>query len=189
MKILFELFLQFAKIGLFVFGGGYAMLSLIERTCVTQKQWLTSDEMLSVTVMAESTPGPVAINCATYVGNKQKGIAGALAATLGMVLPSFVIIYIISVFFEQFLAITWVNSAFKGIKIAVALLIIDAARRLFKKLPKKVFPMLIAALAFAGMLAVDIFSLGISSVVFIIAAALIGFAVYLVTAAQKGDRA
>ena len=95
MKELLILFLNFAKIGLFTFGGGYAMLPLIERTCVENKKWISKEDMVNITVLAESTPGPVAINCATFVGNRQKGIAGAVAATLGMVTPSFVIIYII----------------------------------------------------------------------------------------------
>ena len=91
MNILLDLFLSFAKVGLFTFGGGYAMIALIENTCVEKKQWITHDEMMNITVIAESTPGPIAINCATYVGYKQKGFAGALAATIGMVLPSFCI--------------------------------------------------------------------------------------------------
>lgn len=188
MKELFELLFTFAKIGLFTFGGGYAMLPLIEHSCVVQKKWLTQEEMISLTAVAESTPGPVAINCATYVGNKQKGIAGAVAATFGMVLPSFVIIFTISLFFEQFLAIKWVNSAFQGIKLAVAILITDAAIRLFKKLPKKPFPMILTALAFTAMLVSDLLALHISSVVFIISAAFIGVVVYLATRRKDGEQ-
>ena len=180
MKLLLELFLNFAKIGLFTFGGGYAMLPLIERTCVTKKGWLTNEDMLNITVMAESTPGPVAINCATFVGNKQKGFFGALAATLGMITPSFVIILLISFFLERFLEIKWVAGAFQGIKIAVGILIIDAAIRLFKKLPKKALPMVILAISLAAMLVIDIFSLHITSVVLLLAAATIGFFAYLV---------
>ena len=92
MNLLLDLFLTFAKVGLFTFGGGYAMIALIENTCVEKKQWITHDEMMNITVIAESTPGPIAINCATYVGYKQKGFAGALTATIGMILPSFCII-------------------------------------------------------------------------------------------------
>ena len=100
--MIISLFLTFAKIGLFTFGGGYAMISIIENICVEQKNWITHDEMMNVTVIAESTPGPIAINCATYVGYKQKGICGAIAATLGVVLPSFIIIYLISIFLNNF---------------------------------------------------------------------------------------
>ena len=103
MNLFLDLFLTFAKIGLFTFGGGYAMIALIENTCVEKKQWITHDEMMNITVVAESTPGPIAINCATYVGYKQKGIVGALIATIGMILPSFCIIFAISTFWIIFL--------------------------------------------------------------------------------------
>ena len=118
MNLLLDLFLTFAKVGLFTFGGGYAMIALIENTCVEKKQWITHDEMMNITVIAESTPGPIAINCATYVGYKQKGFAGALTATIGMILPSFCIIFAISKFLDHFLEITWIAHAFQGIKIA-----------------------------------------------------------------------
>ena len=92
MNLLIELFLTFAKIGFFTFGGGYAMIAMIENACVEKKQWITHDEMMDVTVIAESTPGPIAINCATFVGYKQAGFLGSLIATIGMVLPSFMVI-------------------------------------------------------------------------------------------------
>ena len=131
-----ELFLTFMKIGLFTFGGGYAMISLIEDICVERKQWITHEEMMTVTVVAESTPGPVAINCATYVGYLQRGFWGAVVSTLGMVIPSFVIILLISVFFDNFLEITIVASAFKGIKLAVGLLILNAGLNMLRKMKK-----------------------------------------------------
>ena len=101
MNLLTDLFLSFARIGAFTFGGGYAMLSLLEHECVEKKQWLTEDEMAEVTVIAESTPGPIAINCATYTGLKLAGIKGAVYATLGMVLPSFFVLLIISAFLKK----------------------------------------------------------------------------------------
>ncbi len=134
MSLLLDLFLTFAKVGLFTFGGGYAMLALIENTCVEKKQWITHDEMMNITVVAESTPGPIAINCATYVGYKQKGFAGALIATIGMILPSFCIIFAISKFLDHFLEITWIAHAFQGIKIAVGILILDAAIKMLQKM-------------------------------------------------------
>ena len=137
MGILIELFLIFAKIGLFTFGGGYAMISLIENNCVEKKKWITHDEMMNITVIAESTPGPIAINCATYVGYKKAGIIGAIISTLGIVLPSFAVIYLISMFLDNFLEITLIANAFKGIKIAVGFLILDAAITMIKKMPKK----------------------------------------------------
>ena len=180
MRLLLELFFNFAKIGMFTFGGGYAMLSLIERECVEKKKWITHEEMTNLTVIAESTPGPVAINCATFVGCRQKGFLGALTATLGMILPSFCIIFAISLFLDRFLEITWVAHAFQGIKIAVGLLIVDAAVRLLKKTEKKAAPNAILLCAFAVMLLGDIFSVRISTVVLLLAAGLIGLVLFLV---------
>ena len=97
--IYLKLFLTFFEIGLFTFGGGYAMISLIENNCVEKKKWITHDEMMNITVIAESTPGPIAINCATYVGLKKGGFLGALLATLGVVVPSFIIIFLISMYY------------------------------------------------------------------------------------------
>ena len=116
MSLLFELFMTFAKIGLFTFGGGYAMIALIDHACVETKQWITHDEMMNVTVIAESTPGPIAINCATYVGYKQKGLPGAAAATLGIVLPSFVIILLITALLKKLLKNPYVQAVLRGLK-------------------------------------------------------------------------
>ena len=115
MNIFLALFLTFAKIGLFTFGGGYAMIFMIENVCVEKKQWITHDEMMEITVIAESTPGPIAINAATYVGYKRGGIWGSVWATIGVVLPSFVIIYLISSVLDNFLEIVWIANAFRGI--------------------------------------------------------------------------
>ena len=169
-----SLFLTFAKIGLFTFGGGYAMISLIESICVEQKKWITHEQMMKITVIAESTPGPIAINCATFVGYKQKGVAGAIAATLGVVTPSFVIIYLISKFFENFLEIQGIVSGFKGIRIAVGILILDAAIGMIKKMKKKTVPCMILGSSFVIMLLNNIFNLGISSILLLLIAAVTG---------------
>ncbi len=150
MKLFLELFLTFAKIGVFTIGGGYAMIPFIENICVEQKQWITMDEMMEITVIAESTPGPIAVNCATYVGYKQKGFTGALAATVGMILPSFCIIFAISGFLDHFLEITWIAHAFQGIKAAVGILILDAAIKMFRKMQKKADAANIHALCLCG---------------------------------------
>ena len=178
--MLIELFLTFAKIGLFTFGGGYAMLSLIEHACVEEKKWITHDEMMNVTVIAESTPGPIAINCATFVGYKQGKMAGAVVATLGMVLPSFIIIFIISSFLDGFLEIKWVASAFQGIKIAVGLLIVDAAVKMIKKMEKKAFQIIMVICATIAMLLISVFALKISSIILLLVAACVGLIVYAV---------
>ena len=175
-----ELFLTFAKIGSFTFGGGYAMISLIEDICVTKKKWITHDEMMNVTVIAESTPGPIAINCATFVGYKQGKMAGAVVATLGMVLPSFIIIFIISSFLDGFLEIKWVASAFQGIKIAVGILIVDAAVKMIKKMKKKAFQIIMVICATIAMLLISVFALKISSIILLLVAACVGLIVYAV---------
>ncbi len=179
MNILPDLFLTFAKIGLFTFGGGYAMISLIENSCVEKKGWITHDEMMDVTVIAESTPGPIAINCATFVGYKQKGMIGAIAATIGMVLPSFCIIFLISMFLDNFLEIAWIAHAFMGIKIAVGILILDAAIKMIRKMQKKPIPLTIMACAFLAMLLIDIFALHVSSITLMLIAAVISLAIFL----------
>ena len=179
MNILFDLFLTFAKIGLFTFGGGYAMISLIENSCVEKKGWFTHDEMMNVTVIAESTTGPIAINCATFVGYKQKGMIGAIAATIGMVLPSFCIIFLISMFLDNFLEIAWIAHAFMGIKIAVGILILDAAIKMIRKMQKKPIPLTIMACAFLAMLLIDIFALHVSSITLMLIAAVISLAIFL----------
>jgi chromate transporter len=183
-----SLFLSFAKIGLFTFGGGYAMISLIEAECVEKRKWITHDEMMNVTVIAESTPGPIAINCATYVGYKQAGLLGAIIATLGIVLPSFVVIYLISLFFADFLSLTVVAKAFKGIKIAVGLLILNAAITMIKKMHKKVLPRTIMLISFVVMLLVNIFSWHISSIYIMLAAGLFSLIVSTVLSAKGNGK-
>lgn len=178
MGTLTDLFLTFARIGAFTFGGGYAMLSMIEHICVEKKQWITHEELMNITVIAESTPGPVAINCATFVGYRQKKIPGALAATLGVVLPSFVIIYLISLFLDRFLEIAWVANAFKGIRVAVGILILDVGIRMIRKMPKDALRIVILAAACGMTLLISIFSWKISTIVMLLAAALISLAVF-----------
>lgn len=191
MNILLDLFLTFAKAGLFTFGGGYAMISVIEHACVEKKQWITHDDMMNVTVIAESTPGPIAINCATFVGYRQKGIAGAAAATIGMVLPSFVIIFLISRFLDNFLEIALIANAFQGIKIAVGILILDAAVTMIGKMPKKPVPRIIMLCSFAAMLLINIFSWSFSSIGLMLAAAAVSLVLLLIQGdpTQKGGAA
>lgn len=176
--LLWELFRVFFKIGLFTFGGGYAMISIIEDACVDRRGWITKEEMDDLVVVAESTPGPIAINCATYVGRRQAGLAGALCATLGMILPSFLVIFAISRFLDRFLEIRVVANAFKGIKLAVCILILDAGRRLFLRMPKKPLPLTILFVSLALMLAVSFLSLRLSSVLLMLAAGALSLLAY-----------
>ena len=190
MKHLIELFLMFVKIGAFTFGGGYAMIPLIENNCVEKKKWITHDEMMNITVIAESTPGPIAINCATYVGYKRAGIIGAMFSTFGVVLPSFTIILLISMVLDGFLEIEVVANAFKGIKIAVGILIADAGWTMIQKMPKEqvgsnLLPRIIMLISFCIMMAVNIFSLHFSSISLIIICALFTLVVFMVQNISK----
>ena len=188
MNILVDLFLTFAKIGLFTFGGGYAMIAMIENQCVESKKWITHDEMMNITVIAESTPGPIAINCATYTGYKKAGLIGAVVATLGMVVPSFALIYLISLFLDNFLELTVVASAFKGIKIAVGILILDAAITMVKKMHKKKQPRTIMVCSCAVMFCINLFAWNFSSIALMLVAAVVSLAIFLLSGApeQKG---
>ena len=189
MNLLIDLFLTFAKIGLFTFGGGYAMISVIENNCVERKQWITHDEMMDVTVIAESTPGPIAINCATFTGYKKAGFMGALVATFGIVLPSFVVIYLISMLLDNFLELTIIANAFKGIKIAVGLLILDAAITMLKKMHKKKLPRAIMICSCIAMLCINIFAFDFSSISVMIIAAVVSLTIFVINGApdQKGS--
>ena len=178
MRLIITLFLTFAKVGLFTFGGGYAMISVIEHNCVERKQWITHDEMMNITVIAESTPGPIAINCATYIGYKVGEGSGAVAATLGMVMPSFGIIYLVSLFFNQFLSITWVSSAFRGIQACVVFLILSAGLKMLKKMKKTAFSITVAALTFLCMVTFWLLGVHFSSIFYILISACLGLAVW-----------
>ena len=178
MGVLGELFLTFVEIGLFTFGGGYAMISVIEHICVEDKQWISHDDMMNITVIAESTPGPVAINCATFVGYKKKGIGGAIVATLGMLIPSFTIIFVISMFLDHFLEIGIIANAFKGIKLAVGILIVDAALKMIRKMQKKVYICVILICSTVMMLAINIFSLTFSYLIIMLVAGMISLGLF-----------
>ena len=182
MAILLELFLTFAKIGAFTFGGGYAMLALLDHTCVEKKKWLNAEEFSDLTVIAESTPGPIAINCSTYAGYKKAGLPGAAAATLGMVLPSFVILLLISLFFENILAYPIIAKAFRGIRVAVSLLILQAGFKMAKKMLKstktKVSSLLFLLFFFLVSLFLTLFNLRLSTILLILAAGTAGFLLY-----------
>lgn len=185
MNILLDLFLSFAKIGLFTFGGGYAMISMIENHCVERKQWITHDEMMNVTVIAESTPGPIAINCATFTGYKKKGFIGALISTLGIVAPSFIIIFLISMFLDNFLELTIIANAFNGIKIAVGILILDAAITMIKKMHKKKLPRAIMICSSIVMLVINIFAWNFSSISLMLVAAVVSLTIFILNGAPQ----
>lgn len=186
MRVILELFTTFAKIGMFTFGGGYAMISIIEDICVEKKKWITHEEMMDLTVIAESTPGPIAINAATYIGYKQARNIGAIFSTIGIVLPSFVVIYLIASMLDNFLKIRFVANAFRGIKVGVGLLILRVGINMVKKMKPTPVARGIAGGAFAVMLAVNFFSLQFSSIALMVISGFAGLASYLIVQNREG---
>lgn len=174
MNVYVELFLTFFKLGATTFGGGYAMMSQIKEIVVEKKGWLTNDELLEIFAISESTPGPVAINMATYIGFQKGKILGSILATFGVVLPSFIIIFIISLFLNKFLENQYVAYAFVGIKCAVAFLILKAGISLLKKIKKSVWQMIVFVIVLAAMICFELFSINFSSIYLILIGGLIG---------------
>ena len=174
-----ELFFTMLKIGLFTFGGGYAMIALLENEFISKKSWIEKDEFLDMVAIAESTPGPIAINAATYIGYKTFGIRGSLLATLAICIPSFVIIYAISLFFDLFLSLTLVAYAFRGIQVGVIYLIGSAGLRMLKNVKKKPLPLLILSVTLLGMLLCSILAVNFSTIFYILISGALGIAVYL----------
>ena len=172
------LFGDFLKIGAFTFGGGYAMIHLLERQFVARRKWLDREEFLDMVAVAESTPGPVAVNSATYIGYKVDGVIGALSATVAVCLPSFVIIYLISLFLDQFLTLTYVAYAFKGIQACVVYLILSAACKLWTSMEKNWMNVSILTAVSIAMISFSVFAVDVSSILYIIICGVIGIAVY-----------
>ena len=178
MKKILSLFAAFFKIGLFTFGGGYAMIAVIERDLVEKKQWISAEEFADIIAIAESTPGPLAINSATYIGYKVKGFFGALFATLGVVLPSLIIIYVISLFFDEFLKLEYVGYAFKGIQACVAYLVLSAGIKMLKQIKKTSFNITLAVITIIALILIDLFAVDFSTIYLILIGGLIGLSVY-----------
>ena len=170
MKELFDLFWTFCKIGALTFGGGYAMLPLIQREIVENKKWSTEREILDYYANEQCTPGVIAVNTATFIGFKLKGIIGGIVATLGVVFPSLIIILIIASFLQSFADLSIVQSAFAGIRVAVVALIITTVIKLLKSSIKDYLGVIIAIIAFI----ISAF-IGLSPVYVVIAAGLTGF--------------
>lgn len=175
----------FFKIGLLTFGGGYAMIPIIQSEVGDKRGWISEEELMHVVTIAESTPGPIAINSATYVGYKICGVLGSIAATVSVVLAPFTIIYLISLFLEKFMQFTVVENAFRGIQIAVAFLILSAGIKFIKKLKKEPFQIIAVSLTIAVMLLLDVFALSFSSVYLIVMGALAGLVVTIISLSNK----
>ena len=178
MKKYLNLFFTMFKIGLFTFGGGYAMIALLENEFVSQKEWIEKDEFLDMVAIAESTPGPIAINAATYIGYQMLGFFGSLTATVAVCIPSFVIIYAVSLFFDAFLSLTLVAYAFKGIQVCVIWLILSAGLKMLKQMKKTAFNISILSAVLLCMVACSVFSVNFSTIFYILIAGGIGLFVY-----------
>ena len=180
-----SLFLSFLKIGAFSFGGGYAMIPLIENEFVTKRKWVTEDEFLDMTAIAESTPGPIAVNSATYVGCKIGGVLGSALATLAVCLPSFIVIYVISLFLDKFLSLKYVAYAFRGIQACVVYLIVSSGIRILKTLERNAFNIIISIAVLTAMTACSVFAVNFSSVYYILICGFIAVAIYAVKSVSK----
>ena len=180
LRSLIGLFLSMMKIGLFTFGGGYAMIHLLDNEFVGKRKWLDSDEFGDLVVIAESTPGPIAINCSTYIGYKTEGFLGATVATLGMCIPSFTVIYLISLFFDRFLEIEVVASAFRGIRIAVIFLILSAGIKMLKKMKKSRFGITVMAITLISTVTLSLLSVSFSTIFYILISGGVSLFIYAV---------
>lgn len=186
VKSLETLFFTFFKIGLFTFGGGYAMIALLEEEFIQRRRWLDKDEFLDMTAIAESTPGPVAINSATYLGYKLAKVLGAATATVAVCLPSFLIIYAISLFFEQFTQLTVIANAFKGIQVCVIYLIFSAGVRMLKALDKSPFATGVLAAVMLVMVGLSLAGVSVSSILLILLSGAAGVAAWLIGRRKEG---
>ena len=187
LKTSLKLFLTMFKIGLFTFGGGYAMIALLENEFVEKKKFLSKEEFLNMLAIAESTPGPIAINSATYIGYKTAGVMGSAFATLGVCLPSFIIIHIISLFFDAFLKLKFVQYAFLGIRACVVYLIASAGFKLLKGLKSGVLPKIIFISVFILMTAFSIFAIKFSTVFYILISGTLALIIYLIGIMAKKE--
>ena len=185
-KSLGTLFFTFFKIGLFTFGGGYAMIALLEEEFIQRRRWLDKDEFLDMAAIAESTPGPVAINSATYLGYKRAKVPGAATATVAVCLPSFLIIYAISLFFEQFTQLTVIANAFKGIQVCVIYLIFSAGVRMLKALDKSPFATGVLAAVMLVMVGLSLAGVSVSSILLILLSGAAGVAAWLIGRRKEG---
>ncbi|MBR1983075.1 MAG: chromate transporter [Clostridia bacterium] len=188
LKTCLSLFLTMFKIGLFTFGGGYAMIAVIQRELVEKKKWIQQEEYLDVVAIAESTPGPLAINSATFIGYKVCGVLGSIFATLGVVLPSFIIIFIISLFFDKFLELKFVGYAFRGIQACVGFLILSAGLKMFKGLKKSVFNLTLFIITIIALTLLDLFALNFSTVFFVLIGGAVGIVVYLISLIKNKEK-
>ncbi len=184
---IFILFITFMKIGAFTFGGGYAMIPIIQKEVVEKRKWADNSDILDILAISESTPGPISVNAATYIGFRVAGFWGSLFATLGLIIPSFVVIYIISFFYETFMSWTIVQAAFKGLSIGVIVLLFMAVNKLRKAIPNNILSIVLFTLTLVGMLSYNLFQIKIPSIslIFIGLGLVVGLVMTLITRKEK----
>ena len=187
VKSKIDLFFTMLKIGLFTFGGGYGMIALLEDEFVTRRKFLDNDEFLDMTAIAESTPGPIAINASTYIGYKTAGIPGAVISTVGVCIPSFVIIYLISLFFDAFLSIKLVAYAFRGIQVCVVYLIFAAGVRMLMKLKRTKLEIAAVCTVIAVLVAFSLFAVRFSTIFYILIGGAAGLFVYFIRTLREKE--
>lgn len=158
LKRLLTLFLTFLKVGALTFGGGYAMIPIIEDEVTRKRKWISEIEILDILAISETTPGPIAVNAATYVGYKVGGVLGSIIATLGLALPSFIIIFVISFFYKDFMQWQIIQAAFKGLKVGVVLLLLNAVMKLRKGVKVNFVGIVLFVIALSVMIITTIFT-------------------------------
>lgn len=183
MKTLLELFLVFAKIGGFTFGGGYAMLPILQREIVEKRNWATSEELTDYFAIGQCTPGIIAVNTATFVGQKIKGTIGGIIATLGVVFPSIIIISVIAAFISNFADFLWVQQAFGGIRVCVSVLILNAIIKLWKKAVIDKYTLII----FIAVLLASVFT-SVSPAIFVLVSGVLGVIIKYFTDKNKPQK-
>ena len=187
-KNLINLFLTFFKLGIFSIGGGPTMLTLLQGELVEKKKWITNDELMEMTAIAESTPGPIAINLATYLGYKKGGFFGAFFATLGVIITPFILMFCISLFLENILSNEAIKYAFMGIKVGVVFLLLKVSLTLVKTMKKDWFGILLLIVVTLAMVLITIFAINFSAIYFILIGAVLGLLIYGIIPRKRGKK-
>lgn len=185
-----SLFITFFKVGLFTFGGGYAMIPIIQKEVVEKKKWISGVDLLDILAISESTPGPISVNAATFVGYKVAGFLGALFSTLALATPSFIILLLISTFYDNFLALEFVNKAFLGLKVGVIILLINAVIKLAKLIKFSKIGFVCSAITLLGMLLDSFLNLKIPSlsIIFIVLGLIVGLISEIISSHTRKEK-
>lgn len=175
------------KIGMFTIGGGHAMLAFLQNEFVSKRGWVEKDEFLDMVVISESTPGPIAINIATYLGYQRAGFWGALFSTVGMCVPSLIIIYLISLFFDAFLSLTLVQYAFRGVQACVVYLVFSMGLGLLKSVKKDLYSVIVLGTVFLCATLFSLFAVNFSTIFYILICGALSVLLYLIRRISKKE--